>query len=251
LTAKQRLKSKNDKREPRHLEFEKPLKSAKLIRRYKRFLADVELADGSVEIIHCPNTGSMKACDMPGSTIWYSVSDNLKRKYPYTWEIIETPQKHLIGINTHRANKLVAEAFTNQVIKELAQYSDIRSEVKYGGQNSRVDFLLSKQDEQCYIEVKNVTLAETNVCYFPDAVTERGQKHLQELALMKAQGHRAVLLFCVQHTGVAEVRIAEAIDPEYAKILKEVMAEGVEVLCYQAEISPFAITLKNKLPFRI
>lgn len=233
------------------MNFEKPLKSAKLVKRYKRFLADIELPNGSVETIHCPNTGSMKACDGPGSLIWFSTSNNLKRKYPHTWEIIENEQQHFIGINTHRANKLVAEALSNKVIKELSYYSDIKSEVKYGEQNSRVDFLLSEKDEHCYVEVKNVTLAETNIAYFPDAVTERGRKHLQELALMREQGHRAVLLFCVQHTGVAEVRVAQTIDPNYAETLKNVIARGVEVLCYQAEISPSAITLKNKLPFQI
>ncbi len=231
------------------MEFSQPFKKATLVKRYKRFLADIELPNGEVKTIHCPNTGSMKNCNEPGSRIWYSTSENTKRKYPETWEIFQNAKQHLIGINTHRANALVIEAIHNGTIAELQGYDTLKAEVKYGLNNSRIDILLQSADNNCYVEVKNTTLALENAAYFPDAVTQRGQKHLQELAHVVSEGHRGVLLFCVQHTGVDVVKVADFIDSEYARMLAEVVEKGVEILCYQASISEHEICLTKKIPF--
>lgn len=232
------------------MKFDPPFATGTLIKRYKRFLADIELPTGEQITIHCPNTGSMKNCNAPGSRVWFSDSGNPKRKYRHTWEVVSVGEggHERAGINTGLANKLVKEAVENGVISELQGYDEIRSEVKYGNENSRIDFLLEKAAEQCFVEVKNVTLAEGDVAYFPDAVTERGRKHLRELAAMAAQGQRAVLLFCVQLTGVTEVRPADHIDTEYSDTLREVLGQGVEVYAYQASIQPDEIKLIAPLP---
>lgn len=225
-----------------------------LLARYKRFLADVRLPDGSEITIHCPNTGSMKNCVLPGSSCWYSVSASKTRKYPQTLELVSTPGGHLAGINTARTNELVDEALRGGVIRELQGYTAIKREVVYGAEKSRIDFLLAghQQDERlCYLEVKNVTLMEAEgQGYFPDAVSERGSKHLRELILMAQQGHRAVLLFCVQHTGISRVSPADHIDPAYGSTLRAAIAAGVEVLAYGARIEPeqSVIRLDRPLP---
>ncbi|ARD23776.1 MULTISPECIES: DNA/RNA nuclease SfsA [Shewanella] len=220
------------------MDFTPPLQKGTLLKRYKRFLADVKLEDGSEITIHCPNTGSMKNCLFPGETVWFSTSDNPKRKYPHTWEISATPEQHLIGINTGRANALAEEAIKSGVITELSGYANIKREVKYGDENSRIDILLSDDTQPlCYVEVKSCTLLEQTVGYFPDSVTARGQKHLRELMHMVSLGHRAVLLFVVQHSGINLVQAAEHIDPQYALLLKQAVNSGVEVLAYQTEIS--------------
>ena len=190
------------------MDFESELRPAQLLKRYKRFLADIELPSKDIITIHCPNTGSMKNCQEPDSRIWYSTSNNLKRKYPQTWQFIETRDNHIIGINTGLANKLVAEAIENGTIKQLQNYADLKTEVAYGEQKSRIDILLSNGEQaqdKCYVEVKNVSLGfGSGLGLFPDAVTTRGQKHLQELVRVKQSGCRAVLLFCVQHTGICK-----------------------------------------------
>jgi sugar fermentation stimulation protein A len=215
---------------------------ATLLRRYKRFLADVRLPDGREITLHCPNTGSMKNCVLPESPCWYSVSPSKTRKYPETLEVVSAPGGHWAGINTARTNELVGDALGLGVIRELLGYAVIRREVIYGDEKSRIDFLLSghPQDTRvCYLEVKNVTLMEAEgQGYFPDAVSARGSKHLRELMLMVAQGHRAVLLFCVQHTGIQQVSPAEHIDPVYAATLRAAVAAGVEVIAYGAQIVP-------------
>lgn len=227
---------------------------AQLLKRYKRFLADVRLPDGSEITIHCPNTGSMKNCVLPDSPCWYSVSASKTRKYPQTLEVVSTPGGHLAGINTARTNELVGDALAVGVIRELQGYTAIKREVVYGDEKSRIDFLLSghPQDARlCYLEVKNVTLMETEgQGYFPDAVSERGSKHLRELMLMVAQGHRAVLLFCVQHTGIQQVSPADHIDPVYGATLRAAIAAGVEVIAYAAQIKPAQglIVLDQSLP---
>ena len=232
------------------MKFPTSLSRGKLIKRYKRFLADVELDDGEQVTIHCPNTGSMRNCAEPGYGVWFSKSDNLKRKYPFTWELAETEQGHFIGINTNNANKLVKEALESERIKELAGYANLASEVRYGDENSRIDFLLTGPNlPDCYVEVKSVTLLENGHGYFPDAVSTRGQKHLRELSLMARSGSRAVLLFCVQHTGIASVSPAKEIDPDYAEAIREALSSGVEVLVYGSEISAQAIELKQRLKF--
>lgn len=234
------------------MDFVEPLIEGRLIKRYKRFLADVELSDGSIITVHCPNTGSMKRCQQERARVWISDSHNDKRKYRHTWELVEVDGRHLACINTNLPNKLVGEAIENGLIKELLGYSNQKAEVKYG-EKSRIDWLLSKSnsddiDELCYVEVKNVTLLEEDgIGYFPDAVTDRGRKHLYELANMVEQGHRGVLLFCVSHTGIDQVSPALHIDSKYSQALAEVIAAGVEVIAYKTEISPQFIKLKEKV----
>ena len=222
------------------MHFTPALKSGKLLKRYKRFLADVQLEDGSEITLHCPNTGSMKNCLLPDSPCWYSVSDSKTRKYPQTLEVVSTPGGHLAGINTARTNELVEAALRAGVIGELQGYAILKREVVYGDEKSRIDFLLTGHPQDvraCYLEVKNVTLMEAEgQGYFPDAVSERGSKHLRELMLMVAQGHRAVLLFCVQHTGIQQVSPADHIDPAYGATLRAAIAAGVEVIAYAAQI---------------
>lgn len=217
----------------------KSWQSGGLIRRYKRFLADVALADGSELTIHCPNTGSMRECLAPGERVWFSHSDSKTRKYPNTWEVATTPAGDLAGINTGRANHLVREAIDSGLISELTGYKTVKAEVKYGAENSRIDFLLSGDRPDCYVEVKNVTLMEgQGQGYFPDAVSSRGSKHLRELTAMVDAGARAVLVFCVQHTGIERVAAAGHIDPAYSEAFYDAIARGVEVLAYGAKIDP-------------
>jgi len=231
------------------MKFSSLLIEATLLKRYKRFLADVALLSGKTLTIHCPNTGSMQGCDILGSRVWFSTSDNPKRKYPNTWEIVEVDGGSLVGINTGLANRLVREAIDEQLITELQGYEQVKQEVKYGQENSRIDFLLTKEQEQCYVEVKNVTLGgEKGIGYFPDAITLRGSKHLRELIAMKEQGHRAVILYCVQHTGINEVHPADHIDPIYGKTLRQAMDAGVEVLAYRAKVDPVEIILEEAVP---
>ncbi|WP_049632508.1 DNA/RNA nuclease SfsA [Cellvibrio sp. pealriver] len=227
---------------------------ALLLRRYKRFLADVRLPDGSEITIHCPNTGSMKNCVVPESPCWYSLSENKARKYPQTLELVTTSGGHIAGINTGRANDLVEAAIQSGVITELQGYGSLKREQIYGEEKSRIDFLLSSNPADarfCYVEVKNVTLMESEgEGFFPDAVSERGSKHLRELMAMRAQGHRAVLLFCVQHSGILSVRAAAHIDAIYAATLASAHAAGVEVIAYGATIQPeqHLIALDRPLP---
>lgn len=234
------------------MKFEQKLERATLIKRYKRFLADIELNDGEVTTIHCPNTGSMRHCAEPGYGVWYSKSANPKRKYPFTWELAETQSGDLIGINTNNANKLVKEALDLGRVAELSLYSEIQSEVKYGSENSRIDFLLKGDDlPDCYVEVKSVTLLEDGLGMFPDAVSERGQKHLRELSNMAKDGSKAMLLFCVQHTGIDHVVPARKIDPVYAATMEDALASGVEVVAYGCDIAPDEIVLAERLGFSL
>jgi sugar fermentation stimulation protein A len=224
------------------MNFESELQPAYLLMRYKRFLADIKLPSDEVITIYCPNTGSMKNCQEPNSRVWYSTSSNLKRKYHQTWELIESTDNHIIGINTGLSNKLVVEAIGNETIKQLQNYSELKTEVGYGEQKSRIDILLSNgtaAQEKCYVEVKNVSLGVgAGLGLFPDAVTTRGQKHLQELMAVKKSGCRAVLLFCVQHTGIERVSPADEIDSTYGLLLREAVAAGVEAIAYRAAIDP-------------
>lgn len=230
--------------------FTTSLYEGTLIKRYKRFLAEVQLADGSTVTAHCANTGAMTGCAQPGWQVWLSHHNNPKRKLAYSWELVKSDAGHYIGINTHRANELVAEAMDNQVIKELDAYQQIKREVKLSGDNSRIDFMLSGLDlPDCYVEVKSVTLLQENQGYFPDAVTLRGHKHLRALTELALQGKRAVLLFCVQHTGIQSVTIAEHIDGRYAQELKLALASGVEILAYSAKICPEKILINQAIPF--
>lgn len=219
------------------MEFEQSLQQGVLIRRYKRFMADIETSTGDILTAHCPNTGSMKNCNEPGSRVWYWDSGNPKRKYPHSWELVEVEGKHLACINTGRANKLVVEAIGNGTISQLQGYDRLRTEVKYGEENSRIDILLESDSQQCYVEVKNVTLLrEGGVGAFPDAVSTRGAKHLRELVKEVEKGNRAVLVYNVAHTGINKVFPAADIDPGYSQGLADAKAAGVEVYAYQATI---------------
>ena len=240
------------------MKYTTPLQEARFLRRYKRFMADVELSDGSQITLHCPNTGSMKNCLHPGCRVWYSQSNNPKRKYPCTWEQAEIPvlfngveRMTRAGLNTTMANSLVTELIQAGKVTELSQYQNIRQEVRYGSQNSRIDLLLEHDGlPDCYVEVKSVTLAMGDgLGLFPDAVTSRGAKHLQELTEMVNAGNRAVLFFCVQHTGIDRVSVARDIDPTYADELDKALAAGVEVLAWGAEMSSETITLTKPVPF--
>jgi len=223
-----------------------PLIPAVLIRRYQRFLADFQLENGEIVTAHCPNSGSMKGCAVPGSPAFISRCDKPGRKLCYTWEQVKA-DNCWIGINTSLPNRLVHNAIESNVIKELQGYHSIRPEVRYGI-NSRIDLLLSRGDELCYVEVKNVTLMEDGRALFPDAATVRGQKHLRELMEMVRLGHRAVNFFVVQRPDCSSVSPADAIDPEYGRLLRLAAASGVELLAYQAQVSRETIHLTHRLP---
>ncbi|WP_032116627.1 DNA/RNA nuclease SfsA [Candidatus Arsenophonus nilaparvatae] len=227
-----------------------PLESAQLVKRYKRFLADVITPAGKLLTIHCANTGAMTGCATPGDTIWYSTSNNIKRKYPHSWELTQTQTGDWICVNTHRANDLISQFITENKIPELSDYDNISREVKYGDENSRIDLLLKKKQQvNCYIEVKSVTLLENNIGYFPDAVTIRGQKHLRELSLIAERGERAVLFFAVLHTGIKKMSVASHIDCQYAALLQQATNVGIEILCYQIKISEKGLAMDKKIPF--
>lgn len=229
-----------------------PLEAAVLLRRYQRFFADVALGDGSELTIHCANTGSMRHCLNPGAPCWFSRSDNPKRKLPGTLELVTTDGGLIAGVNTARSNHLVVEAVNAGVIEELQGYPGIRTEVRYGKEKSRIDLLLEDGARQCFVEVKNVTLeAGGGLATFPDAVTTRGAKHLRELMRVVAGGQRAVLVYCVQLTGIERVSVAAAIDPVYAATLAEAVAAGVEVLAYACKLTPGEIAVERKVDFQL
>lgn len=230
------------------MKFSTPLIPGRLIQRYKRFLADVELEDGSIITAHCANPGSMLGLKDPGSRVWLSKSNNPKRKLAYSWELLEL-DGCMIGINTAHPNRIVQEAIEANLISELTGYATLRREVKYG-QNSRIDILL--QDEakpDCYVEIKNVhLLREAGLAEFPDSVTKRGTKHLKELGDMAEQGHRAVMLYLVQRTDATGFALAKDIDPAYEAAFQEAQDRGVEAYIYQCDISPDGISLTSPLP---
>ncbi|NVN98588.1 MAG: DNA/RNA nuclease SfsA [Geobacteraceae bacterium] len=223
-----------------------PLVSGRLIRRYKRFLADVELDGGEVVTTHCPNSGSMRGCALPGSLVLLSRSDNPARKLAYTWELVMA-DGCWVGLNTGLPNKLAFEGIKLGIVTELQGYENLRTEVCYGSERSRIDLLLENPG-RCYVEVKNVTLVEDGQARFPDAVTERGQKHLRELISMVEGGYRAVNFFTVQRADARSVTPADDIDPVYGKLLRQAAAAGVELLAYQASVTPAEIVLSHPLP---
>ena len=217
------------------------------MRRYKRFFADVALASGEVVVAHCPNPGSMRTCAPDGARVWLSASDRPTRKLRWTWELVEA-DGDLVCVNTGRANDLVAEALARGRVAELAGWGATRREVRYG-ERSRVDFTLARGRRSCYVEVKSVTLAlGDRVAGFPDSVTERGRRHLDELESMVAAGHRAVLLFAVNRTRARAVRPADDIDPRYGATLRRAVAAGVEVLAYQSRVTTRSISLDRPVP---
>lgn len=232
------------------MKFPQMLTEGRLIRRYKRFLADVELADGSILTAHTSNTGSMLGCAEPGSRVWMSRSDNPRRKYPWSWELVEAPTGAIVGINTALPPALVQEGIDDAVVTELQDYQHIRREVRYGNENSRVDLLLQQGiDPDCYVEVKNVTaMIKNSIAVFPDAVSARGQKHLRELMQVVQQGKRAVIFFVVQRADARAVRPADHIDPVYGELLRQAIATGVEAIAYSATVSEHQIKLVRRLP---
>lgn len=231
------------------MDFVPALEEARLIRRYKRFLADVRTLDGEVLCIHCPNTGSMLNCMEEEAAVWFSRSNDPRRKLPGTWELVRTPHGRLACINTARANPLVEEALRQGVIGSLQGFAALRREVRYGLENSRVDFRLDYPDGPLHLEVKSVTLgfADSSVAAFPDARTERGTRHLRELATLARNGQRAALLYCVNLSGIEAVRAAEEIDPAYADALRDARAAGVEVLAWGTEIDRRGMRLVRPL----
>ena len=230
--------------------FERPLIEGVLLKRYKRFLADVKLTNtGEVVTAHTPNTGSMIGCSQPGFKVWLQHIHNPKRKYPFSWELVQSENNIIIGINTLLANKLVREGIENRKISELGGYQNIKSEVRYGNENSRIDFLLQSQNlPYCYLEVKNVTLAHDNIAFFPDAKSERGLKHLRELITNINQGNRSVIFFCIQREDAESFSPAHDIHPEYASQLYEANKSGVEVLAYTCKVSINSIEISTPVP---
>jgi sugar fermentation stimulation protein A len=221
-----------------------------LVKRYKRFLADVELPGGEVITVHCPNTGAMTGCAEPGSRVWLRHSDVKTRKYPYTWELVETASG-MACIHSVLANKVVGEALEVGLVPGFEAYPSIRSEVKYG-EGSRADFLLEGDSGKVFIEVKCVTLCrDAGVGVFPDAPSERGRKHLRELAAIRDQHTRAVMFYCVFHNGIRSVSAAADIDPAYRQALVDATAAGVEVMAWQAHVSSAGVTLQQPLPFSL
>ena len=231
--------------------FASPLIKGHFIRRYKRFLADVSLENGEVVTTHCPNPGAMQGLQEEGSQVYLSSSDNMKRKYPLTWELVEadcngSPQ--WVGINSSKANTICHEALSQNIISQLAGYTHIRPEAPYG-QNSRVDFLLSGENRaECYVEVKNCHLMrKPGLAEFPDSISIRAAKHMKELTNMKEQGARAVVLFIIQMKA-DHFTIARDIDPGYDQAFRNALASGVEAYAYTCEVSPESITIDKQVP---
>jgi sugar fermentation stimulation protein A len=225
-----------------------PLLEGRLVRRYQRFLTDVELADGTLVTAHTPNTGSMKQCAVPGHRVLLSRSDNPQRKLKYTLELIRV-NGHWVDTHTHRTNRVVEEALRKGWIANLSGYQ-VTPEYRFN--DSRLDFLLEKADERVLVEVKNVTLCDApGVACFPDAVTTRGQKHLRELMGARKTGYRAVIFFLVQRGEATAFSPADAIDPEYGRLLRLADSEGVEVLAYRSIVSQEENRVGERLPVRL
>lgn len=228
------------------MRFEQPLVEGTLLRRYKRFLADVRLENGDEVTAHCANTGSMQGCSEPGSKVLLSISDDPTRRFRHELEIIYSGRTP-IGVHTGRPNAVVAEAVSSGRVPELAGYATLRREVTYG-RNSRVDLLLEGNGlRPCFVEIKNVTLADGAVAMFPDAVTERGTRHVLELTDMVREGNRAMVLFVAQRPDVERFRPADHIDPEFGQVLRDATARGVEALCYRAKVTRRGIELETRL----
>ena len=221
-----------------------------LIKRYKRFLADVRLETGEIVTAHCPNTGSMKGCSEPVRTIYLSSHNNPKRKYRYTWELIAMPTS-LVGVNTLVPNRLVFKSIEQKLIPELDAYNAIRREVKIG-EHSRIDLMLTDgSTKHCYIEIKNCTLVSEGIAQFPDAVTSRGLKHIIELENLAEAGHRCMMFYFIQRMDAKVFRPADHIDPAYGRRLRRAVANGIEVLAYDVRIDLQGIELDKKIPFEL
>jgi len=230
-----------------------PLIEARLIKRYKRFLVDVQLENNSILTAHCANTGAMTGCKPDNARVWLSRSDNPGRKYPHSWQLVELDHQHLACINTGLTNSVARMAIEQEKIPELVEYNKITAEVVYGNESSRVDFLLEatahKNKSRCYVEVKHVTLKlESGLGAFPDSVSIRAQKHLRELQYQLEQGDRAVLLFLIMRSDIDQITPADSIDPVYGQLLRQAINKGVEVLAYKTEISLQGIKVTHSIP---
>lgn len=235
------------------MKIEQKIYFGTLVKRYKRFLADVVLDDGTQVTVHCPNSGSMKGCAEPGYRVAVSDSENLKRKLRLTLEWVHN-EKCWIGVNTHRSNDLVTEAVTQGQIKQLTGYSSLRREVKYGiEKKSRIDLLLEDPIKGlCYVEVKNVSLVSSSGTYqFPDAITARGLKHINELLDVKRQGHRAVLIFVINRSDADIFEPAWEIDEKYSAALSDAVDQGLEVLAYQVKIDPPSAVIDRQIDTKL
>ena len=235
------------------MKFSENLIKATLVKRYKRFLADVVLASGEEVTAHCANPGAMLGLKDEGLKIWLSKSTNPKRKLKYSWELVELKNgrsTHLVGINTSHPNKLVEEAIMNGTIKELQNYQSLRREVNYGT-NSRIDLLLEdKEKGSCYVEVKNVHLSrEKGLAEFPDSVTDRGKKHLIELSNMVKEGHRSVMVYLIQRSDISNFNLAADIDPAYAETFEFAKQNGVEAIAYNCTLTKSMIAVNQRIPF--
>ena len=233
------------------MRFPTPLVPARLIRRYKRFLADVVLEDSGREVVaHCPNPGAMLGLDEPGMRVWLEPNDDPRKKLKYGWRLAELEDGHLAGIDTGVPNRVVREALEARRVPGLGAYDTVRAEVKYG-QKSRVDFLLSGEGQRdVYVEVKNAHLRRTgDLAEFPDCVTDRGARHLEELAGMVAEGHRAVMLYLVQRTDCGRFSLARDLDPAYGAAFDKARAAGVEAMVFGTEITSESVSLGPAMPF--
>ena len=230
-----------------------PLIPATLLKRYKRFLADVRMSDGETITVHTPNTGSMLGLAEPGMRVWLRDTQSETRKYRYSWEMSEPQAGNFVGVHTGLVNKLVSEAIDNGTLAQLQGYRLRQQEVRYGMEQSRIDLLLTHADgRQCFIEIKNVTAKDSEgVAIFPDAVTTRGQKHIRELIHVVQSGQRAVLFFCVQREDVSGFRPASEIDPRYAEYLTQAVEAGVEIIAYKASVSPNQIEINQSIPVQL
>ncbi|MDA3859057.1 MAG: DNA/RNA nuclease SfsA [Roseovarius sp.] len=233
------------------MRFQTPLVPAVLIRRYKRFLADIRLEDGREVTAHCANPGSMMGLAEPGLKIWVEPNDDPKKKLKFGWRLIEHANGHFTGVDTSLPNRALRAALEAGDIPELAAYGSVRPEQKYGS-NSRIDFLLQSPGlPDAYVEVKSVTLSRTTgLAEFPDSVTARGTKHLGDLAEMARAGHRATLFYLIQRTDCMQMTLAADIDPAYAAAFANARSAGVEVLAYGTSITPKAVTLGTRVPVK-
>ena len=227
-----------------------PLLPGVLLKRYKRFLADVRLETGEVVTAHCPNSGSMKACAQPGRPVYLSQSINPKRKLSYTWELIHMPES-LVGVNTLLPNRLVYSALVNGEIPSFNGYTKVDREVGIGN-HTRIDLLLSGENiPSCYVEVKNCTWVEAGIAQFPDAVTERGRKHMKALEQLSGEGYRSVVFFLIQRMDARVFRPARQIDPAYATALMKAADAGVEIMAYDADLTLDRVRINRKIALEL
>ena len=231
------------------MNFKKKLISGELIKRYKRFFLDVKI-DNKTVTAHCPNTGSMMGLLEKGNKVWLSKSDNPKRKLKYTLQVIESNGSK-VGVNTHLTNKIALDAIYKSKIQNFKNYNFVKQEIKFGN-NTRFDFLLTKKNKKIFIEVKNVTLSrQKGIAEFPDAITSRGQKHIQELLNANKQGYNIYLLFVIQRDDCNKLKIAKDIDPKYCDLLTKAVKKNLNILCYDCKFSTKGIKLNRKVKFKI